>query len=99
MAADIISRARKDTVRHFRDVGATSADAAVTYQPQQHLERRALSYLLGKEVVRLGNDGRYWLDEAAAATWKRETYTKAALIAGGAAAAIGAVLWLRRRKS
>lgn len=99
MAAELILRARKDTVRHFLDVGATRADSAVQYQPQKHLQRRALAYLLGKEVVRLGADGRYWLDETAAAVWRRETGTRTALIVGGLAAGLAAFAFARYRSS
>lgn len=98
MAAELILRARKDAVRHFLDVGATRPDSAVTYQPQRHLERRALAYLTGRQVVRLGEDGRYWLDEKAAAEWKRSTRTKAAVLAGGLVAA-GVALFLATRSS
>ena len=99
MATEIILRARKDTVRHFQNVAATSADQAVTYQPQRHLQRRALSYLLGKQVVRLGDDGRYWLDEIAAAEWKRSMRTRTAVIAGGVLAASVAIFFATRRKN
>lgn len=97
MGAELVLRARKDTVRHFLNVGATSADAAVTYQPQRHLQRRALAYLLGKQVVRLGADGCYWLDEAAASAWKLSTRNKAALVAGGLVAAGVAIFFASRR--
>lgn len=96
MAAELVSRARKDTVRHFRDVGATAPEHAVTYQPQRHLERRALSYLLGREVVRLTGDGRYWLHEDSAAAWKRSMQTRTAMIAGGVVAA-GVALFFATR--
>lgn len=98
MAAEIILKARKDAVRHFRDVGATSADKAVTYQPQKHLQRRALTYLVGKQVVRLSDNGRYWLDEEAAAAWKKTTRTRTALVAGSILAAGLAVFLATRRR-
>jgi len=92
----LILRARKDAVRHFLEVGATSAERAVTYQPQRHLERRALSDLIGREVVRLGPEGRYWLDEAAAEAWKQSMRTRTAVVAGGLLAAGVAVFLVRR---
>ena len=98
MAAELILRVRKDTVRHFRELGATSPETAVTYQPQRHLERRALAYLTGKQVVRLGDDGRYWLDEEAAAEWRRSMRTTTAVIAGGLVAAGVALFFATRSR-
>ncbi len=96
--ADTMLRARGAVIDHFTAAGATSAEGALTYQPQRHAERRALSYLLGQEVVRLTQEGRYWVDEGAADRWRRESRTQLAWMVGGAAAAVGAYLLLRRSR-
>ena len=98
--AAAMRRGRRSVVDHLTSVGATGADKAVTYQPQDHPQRKGLAYLMGQEVVRMTKEGRYWLDEEAADEWRRSTRTQAAIIAGGAVAALGVALWLRRsRKS
>lgn len=96
--AEIAQRTRSDVAAHFLDGGATAPGAALTYQPQRHAERRALAYLMGKGVVRLTQEGRHWIDPQAFATWRRETATRTALVAGGTLAAVaGLVLWRRYR--
>ena len=98
--AAAMRRGRRSVIEHLTSVKATSADAAVTYQPQDHPLRKGLSYLMAQGIVNLTEDGRYWLDQAAADEWRRNSRTQAALIAGGAVAALGVALWLRRsRKS
>ena len=95
--ADTMLRARMAVIGHFTAAGATAEDGALTYQPQRHAERRALSYLVGQEVVRMTQDGRYWVNEAAADRWRREKNSQAAWMIGGAIAALAGYLILRRR--
>jgi hypothetical protein len=91
-------RARSGVIAHFIDAGAISSDKALTYQPQRHAERRALSYLMGEEVVRMTQEGRYWVDEEAARAWRRENGVRTAWMVGGALVAVGAlVAWRRYR--
>ena len=97
--ADTMLRARGMVIDHFTGAGATSAEAAVTYQPQLHAERRALSYLMSREIVRMTAEGRHWLDEAAAAQWRRENRTRNVWMIGGAAAAVAGLLILRRSRN
>ncbi|HEY0326546.1 MAG TPA: hypothetical protein VGC46_11330 [Allosphingosinicella sp.] len=96
--AAAMRRGRRAVIEHLTSVGATSADSAVTYQPQDHSLRKGLSYLMAQDVVQLTQDGRYWLDQTAADEWRRNSRTQAALIAGGAVAALGVALWLRRSR-
>ena len=96
--ADTMLRARGGVIEHFARAGATSADAALSYQPQRHAERRALSYLMSREVLRMTQEGRYWLDEAAAKQWRRENLTRTAWMIGGAAAAVAGLVLLRRHR-
>ena len=53
---------------------------------------------MAQGVVQLTEDGRYWLDQGAAEEWRRNSRAQAALIAGGAVAALGVALWLRRSR-
>ena len=92
------SRARRDTVRHFQDLGAISPETAVTYQPQYHLERRALAYLAGKNIVLLTPEGKRWVDVEAAERWRRAMRTQNALLVGGAAAVLTAFAVNRYRR-
>ena len=96
--AAAMRRGRRSVIEHLTSVGATSADAAVTYQPQDHSLRKGLSFLMAQDVVQLTQDGRYWLDQAAADEWRRNSRAQTALIAGGAVAALGVALWLRRSR-
>jgi hypothetical protein len=96
--AAAMRRGRRGVIEHLTSVKATSADGAVTYQPQEHGLRKGLSYLMAQGIVNLTQDGRYWLDQAAAAEWRRNSRTQTALIAGGAVAALGVALWLRRSR-
>ena len=92
------SRARRDTIRHFEDLGATSPAVAITYQPQYHLERRALAYLAGKSIVQLTPEGKRWVDVDAAERWRRAMRTQNALIVGGVAAGLAAFAFARYRR-
>ena len=94
--ADTMLRARRAVVEHFSSAGATNAQGALTYQPQRHAERRALSFLMGRQVVRMTQEGRYWLDEAAAEQWRRDNRTQTAWMVGGAVAAVAGLLIVRR---
>jgi hypothetical protein len=92
----VLMRARRKVVDHLAGVGATSAGAAVTYIPQRRFERQALAYLLHKGAVSLAEGGRYWVDEAKAADLQRATRARAAVIVGGALAAVAAVFAFTR---
>jgi len=98
--ADIARRARSGVVAHFVEHEATSAEAALIYQPQHHAERRALSFLMGSGVVQMTGEGRYWVDEEAAARWRRESFTRTAFGVGGTVAAVvGLLVWRRYRRN
>ena len=96
--ADTMLNARRNVVAHFTDAGATASERALTYQPQRHAERRALSYLMGRQVVRMTQEGRHWVDEAAADQWRRESRTQTAWMVGGAVAAVAGFLILRSHR-
>lgn len=96
--AAAMRRGRRAVIEHLTSVAATNADGAVTYQPQDHALRKGLSYLMAQGIVQLTEDGRYWLDQGAAEEWRRNSRAQAALIAGGAVAALGVALWLRRSR-
>jgi hypothetical protein len=89
-------QAQRKVTSHLASVGATSADAAVSYVPRRRFERRALTHLQSKGVVSLAEGGRYWVDEAKAANLQRATRKRIAVIAGGALAAVAAVFAFTR---
>lgn len=91
-----VMRARRTVIEHLTGVGATSADAAVTYIPTRRLQRKALAYLMRRGVVNLAEGGRYWLDQAKAAEWRRTTRARMAIVLGGAVAAVAAVFAFTR---
>lgn len=93
--ADTMLQTRKGLIEHFTAAGATSADRALTYQPQRHAERRALSYLMSREIMRMTQEGRYWLDQEAAEQWRRENRTRTAWMIGGAVAAVAGLVAVR----
>ncbi len=94
--ADTMLRARKGVIDHLTGVGATSAEGAVIYQPQRHPERRALSFLMARQIVRMTGEGRYWLSEDEAASWRRENRTRTAWMIGGALAAVAGLVVVRQ---
>jgi hypothetical protein len=94
--ADTMLRARKSVIDHLTGVSATNADGAVIYQPQRHAERRALSYLLSHQVVRMTTEGRYWLSEDGAAAWRSDNRTRTAWMIGGALAAVAGLVVVRQ---
>jgi hypothetical protein len=97
--AETALRARKALIARLTELGAVSAEAATAYRPERHVERRALAYLSSKDVVRKTEEGRVWLDRAAADQWRRQNFTRSALIAGGVAAAVlGTLAWRRYRQ-
>lgn len=84
-------RARRRLTAHFRDAGATTADAATACAPDRGIERRMLARMIAAGVVREAAPGRYWLDEPVLETWNRARRRRAAMMVG-AAAAIGAAV-------
>ncbi len=92
----LVMRALRTVVDHLAGVGATSAGAAVSYIPTRKVERSALAHLQRHGVVSLADGGRYWVDEGKAADLRRATRTRAAIIVGGALAAVAAVFAFTR---
>jgi hypothetical protein len=98
--ADTALKSRRALIARLRELGATSAEAAIAFHSERHAERRAFQHLLAREVVRKAEDGRYWLDVGAAEAWQRQHRTRTALAIGGVAAAVlGALAWRRYRQT
>ena len=89
-------RARRKVLRHFTDVGATSARAAVTYIPTRRLERNALAFFQRRGIVSLADGGRYWMDAAKADEWRSNVRRRMMIGIGGALAAVAAVFAFTR---
>lgn len=65
IVAGMVMRARRKIAAHFFVHHATSADDAVAYVPQSHIETRQFEKMQGKGVIREAGAGRYWIDTAA----------------------------------
>ncbi|NIJ20979.1 hypothetical protein FHS95_002671 [Sphingomonas naasensis] len=70
IVAGLVMRARRRIASHFFVHHATSAEDAVAYAPQNHIEQRQFEKMQGRGVVREAGAGRYWLDTAA---WQAES--------------------------
>ena len=88
--------ARQRVAQHLLEVGATSEDKAVTYQPAMRLRRKGLRYLTRNGVVTLTQDGRYWIDEAKYQEWRGKVRKRVAIGIGAALAATAAVFAFTR---
>jgi hypothetical protein len=72
---------------------AVSAESAVTFIPDRHLQRRMLARLVRRCVIVETGPDRYYLDVPAYDRWRRGLRRRVALILGGAMlAGIGVVL-------
>jgi hypothetical protein len=65
IVAGMVARARRKIVAHFFVHHATSAEDAVAYVPQSHIETRQFARMQAKGVIREASGGRYWIDTAA----------------------------------
>jgi hypothetical protein len=91
VAAAAVARARRRLIAHFKDKGATGADAAVAYVPERGIERRLLEQLIEKGVLHQTRPGSYWLDETALGLWTKSRRRRAGALVG-AAVALGAAI-------
>jgi hypothetical protein len=76
-AATVISIRRKRLIRHFREAGATSPAAAVTLESLGHRDSWIFEQMVRHRVFVAVEDGRYYLDEAAAGLFLRERRARA----------------------
>jgi hypothetical protein len=65
IVAGLVMRARRKIAAHFFVHHATSAEDAVAYVPQSHIEQRQFARMQSKSVIREAGAGRYWIDTAA----------------------------------
>ena len=64
--------AAQQVIDAFREAGAITVQTAQPFHARSALEQTAFTYLLSIEVVREPKRGRYYLDEAALATRRRQ---------------------------
>ena len=95
-AAAAVMVARRRVADHLLDVGATSAERAVTYQPSRRLRRKGLRYLTKRGVITLTDDGRYWIDEGKYREWRSSVRKRIAIGISAALAATAAVFAFTR---
>ncbi len=76
-AATVISIRRKRLIKHFREAGATSPAAAVALESLGHRPSWIFEQMVRHRVFVAVEDGRYYLDEAAADLFLRERRARA----------------------
>lgn len=95
-----VARARKDIVRHFMTLGATSPDKAVAYDPdaqgwpRKRLRRRIFRRMCDFGAIREMKPGEFYLDETRLDEFRWHMRRRAlgiVAIAGAAVAAIAAL--------
>ena len=101
MPASPSAIARHRLIDRFVEADAVRPDAAIAYEPDRSLDRRALERLLDRGVIRAAGDGRYYLDLRAyhafhAALLKRAGALTAASLAVAIVVALLAALGLVR---
>ena len=98
--AIMVRRARQDILRHFIGRGATSADAAIAYDPDEdgwrhaRIRRRLFRRMRDYGAVREGKPGLFWLDEDKAESFRwaqRKRALGVLALASGVVAAIAAL--------
>lgn len=63
--AGAMAKARRQVIAHFQSRGAVSADTAVAFEPDRHMQRRELDRLIAAGALRTTDDGRFFIDAAA----------------------------------
>jgi len=64
-AAALIARARREIQHHFFAADAVRPDRAVTFEPENRLERSQFEKMRAKDIIREAKPGEYWLDVVA----------------------------------
>lgn len=90
-AGAAVARARRRLVAHFKDRGATRAEAAIAYAPDRGIERRLVEQLLKNDVLHQTGAGTYWMDETALGLWARSRRRRVGALVG-AVVALGAAI-------
>jgi hypothetical protein len=89
-AAAIVARAQRDVVSHFMQSNAVNAEAAVSWKPDRHIQRRMLARLVRRRVIVETASDTYYLDLPAYDRWRRSRRKRVAVLMGGVVA-IGAL--------
>ena len=93
MASAAVAVALRRVTSHLMSNNAVSADSAVSYVPDRHIQRRVLARLVRRGVIVETAPDTYYLDVPAYDRWRRGLRRRIALIFGGAMlAGIGAAL-------
>jgi hypothetical protein len=85
-AAAIVARAQRDVVSHFMQCNAVNAEAAVSWEPDRHIQRRMLARLVGRRVIVETSPGTYFLDLPSYDRWRRSRRKRVAALMGGVVA-------------
>jgi len=60
-----VARARREVCGYFEEHGAFDPEHAVPFDPARRLHQKRLEQLLGRGIVKLAMEGRYWVIRAA----------------------------------
>lgn len=92
-AAAVIAARRRRLIRRFRAAGATSAECTVTLESLGERHGRVFRRMTEAGVFIATPDGRYFMNEVAAAEYRRRC-RKRALIGAGICVLVFLLLWL-----
>lgn len=95
-----VARAKRRVIRHFTDAGATRPERAVAYEPDAGIDQRQFAKLIHLGVIEDTGTGLYWFDKPMLDQVEGRNRRNAGIAVGLASAvAVGAVMWLRQRRS
>ena len=94
MATAAVAVAMRKVVSHLMSHNAVSAETAVHFIPERHLQRRMLARLIRREFIFETGPEKYYLDVPAYDAWRRGLRRRVALLMGGVVAALAGVALL-----
>ena len=65
VAAAMTAKARREVCEHFEQANAFEPADAVAYDPPGPMHRSQFDSLVGRGIVKITADGRYWFDREA----------------------------------
>lgn len=99
-ADSTVAAARRRVIKHFTDQGATATEYAVAYSPIPGIDERQFYRLTHMGVIVETGDGRYWYDKPMEDEVRGKNRQRTVIGVGvglAGAAALGALMWYRRR--
>lgn len=88
--AAAMARARRRVVSYFLSRNAVSAENAVAYAPDRHLERKFFDRLRDKRVILPGETGTWYIDAPKLDAYQQARRKRVKFVLAGLAAALAA---------